>query len=1152
MPEIPIFAGTSPLHFQQGEVSGSFVKITGEEYYRISHYDQMRPFFMSIVSPADHWLFISSNGALTAGRKNPEHALFPYYTDDKIHDSAELTGSKTIIFLKKGNKRYLWEPFSAIMRGIYPIERNLYKHIYGHKIVFEEKNKALQLSFCYAWETSSKYGFVKRAWIQNMGEKLADLEILDGIQNILPYGVNLDMQTKLSTLVDAYKKNELDKDSGMGIYSLSSILVDKPEPSEALKATSVWSVGLEKARHLLSSTQLNAFRQGQVIHEEVDIRAERGAYFLHANLNLKKEEQKEWYIVSEIDQRITDIMALKDELSKPEDLRDRLKDDINDGTFALAQITAHADARQLTADRLSTSRHYFNVLFNIMRGGIYDEDYLIDIKDLTDFIQSWNVILAEKYRTFFQALAPKTKLEELLQKANQTQNSQLLRLCYEYLPLTFSRRHGDPSRPWNFFSIETRKEDGSKILNFQGNWRDIFQNWEALSLSYPMYIESIICKFVNASTPDGYNPYRITRNGIDWEVIDPADPWSFIGYWGDHQIIYLLKLMELSHKHHPGLLSAFLSTDMFVYAHVPYKIKPYPLILEDPHNTIDYDEKLALQIEELIDRMGADGKLVQNKDGMPYQVNLTEKLLATVLAKLSNFVPEGGIWMNTQRPEWNDANNALVGYGISMVTLCYLRRFMVFCANLFGNTDEKPLQISTELEIFFKSIQKTLLAHQHLLKASISDKDRKQILKGLATAGSNYRTSIYENGFSGEKSQISLSELSAFTHLVIDYLDHSIKANKRSDGLYHSYNLLKNREDEIRVAPLYEMLEGQVAVLSTGFLSGQESIDLLKALKDSKLFREDQYSYLLYPDKNLPRFTEKNLIPHTEIKRSPLLQDLISANDRQIIEKDINGNFHFNGNFRNAEDLKEALNKLRKKRELTPVQESIVLDIFEGVFDHQAFTGRSGTFYGYEGLGCIYWHMVSKLLLAVNETYFRAEELGEDTAVLGKLVEFYYEIRAGLGLNKSPDLYGAFPTDPYSHTPGNAGAQQPGMTGQVKEDIISRMGELGVVIQDGRIHFHPILLRKNEFLTAPQTFTYFGSNGEWEKIKIEADSLAFTYCQLPIIYSLSHEKRIQICFADGSKQSIESLALAAEISESIFQRNHQISKIEVYLQPALS
>ena len=52
------------------------------------------------------------------------------------------------------------------------------------------------------------------------------------------------------------------------------------------------------------------------------------------------------------------------------------------------------------------------------------------------------------------------------------------------------------------------------------------------------------------------------------------------------------------------------------------------------------------------------------------------KLLVLVLARLFNFIPEAGLWMNTQRPEWNDANNALVGPGVSMVTLCYLRRFL--------------------------------------------------------------------------------------------------------------------------------------------------------------------------------------------------------------------------------------------------------------------------------------------------------------------------------------------------------------------------------------------------------------------------------------------------------------------------------------------
>ena len=63
---------------------------------------------------------------------------------------------------------------------------------------------------------------------------------------------------------------------------------------------------------------------------------------------------------------------------------------------------------------------------------------------------------------------------------------------------------------------------------------------------------------------------------------------------------------------------------------------------------------------------------------MLYSVNLIEKLLVSLLAKLANYIPEAGLWLNTQRPEWNDANNALVGHGVSVVTLCHLRRFVVF------------------------------------------------------------------------------------------------------------------------------------------------------------------------------------------------------------------------------------------------------------------------------------------------------------------------------------------------------------------------------------------------------------------------------------------------------------------------------------------
>ncbi|NNF59632.1 MAG: hypothetical protein HKN04_15455, partial [Rhodothermaceae bacterium] len=503
-------------------------------------------------------------------------------------------------------------------------------------------------------------------------------------------------------------------------------------------------------------------------------------------------------------------------------------------------------------------------------------------------------------------------------------------------------------------------EDGSVNLSYQGNWRDIFQNWEALSCSYPGYVESMIATFVNASTADGYNPYRITRDGIDWEVFEPHDPWSYIGYWGDHQIIYLLKLLEISKAHNPRKLTQLLTRPLFSYANVPYRIKPYDALLRNPHDTIDFDAALDEAIAERVAAVGADGKLLEDGDGAVYLVNLTEKVLVSMLAKLSNFIPEGGIWMNTQRPEWNDANNALVGYGVSMVTLYYLRRFQRFAADLFAELPE-TVALSEEVADLFDALAAAFARHEALLTGPLADADRRTVLDALGTAGSDYRARIYA-GFSGTKKSVRRDDLVAFCERSLTFIDHTIRANRRPDGLYHAYNLMSVEGEGVVIRPLYEMLEGQVAVLSAHVLSGAEAVSLLRALKASALYREDQNSYLLYPDRRLPRFMEKNQIPAEHVEQSNLLRTLISTGDRRLVMRDAEGGYHFNGTFRNKHDVRDALDALREAgyAQAIDAEGEAVVELFETLFDHHSYTGRSGTFFGYEGLGCVYWHMVSK------------------------------------------------------------------------------------------------------------------------------------------------------------------------------------------------
>ena len=1141
---------TAELEIENKSVTMDVVTLNKEQFYKINNIDTMRPFFMSIVSDSNHWMFISSNGGLSAGRKNAEFAIFPYYTDDKITESFEITGSKTIFQILHNNQVTVWEPFSDRFTDKFTITRNIYKNVYGNKIVFEEINHDLELSFSYEWNSSNKFGFVKQSKITNNSDYSYQISALDGLQNIMPYGVGSDLQAATSNLVDAYKRSELHQKSGLGIFALSAIIVDKAEPSEALKANTILSLGFDNPTYLLSSLQLSNFRRNKKVTLESDIKGEKGAYFVNKDFNLLPNSSKEWMFVANVNQNHSDIIQLIDTISNDNSLENQIKEDIQLGTQKLIEINASSDAIQLTNDNLRDTRHFSNTLFNIMRGGIFDNNYQVEKQNFIQYIQKANKGTFESVQVKINEVPETFSIQFLKDFAKQQNNLDFERLSFEYLPLKFSRRHGDPSRPWNKFSINTTNEiDGSKILDYEGNWRDIFQNWEALAHSFPDFIENMIFKFLNATTFDGYNPYRVTKDGFDWEAIEPDNPWSYIGYWGDHQIIYLLKFLEFCEKYAPGKLNKYFESDSFVYAAVPYIIKSYDDIQKNPKDTIEYSHSWEKLINDRKQQIGADGALLHSNDKSIYHVNFIEKILATVLSKMSNFIPEAGIWMNTQRPEWNDANNALVGNGVSMVTLCYLRRFLKFFEQLLDNSSLENIKISNEMVEFYHEVRECLLENEHLLAGKIDDITRKAILDRLGKAASDYRYQIYNSGFWGKKRTHSMQGLKNFTKVSLKFIEHAIEANKRSDNLYHAYNLMTiENNNSISISYLSEMLEGQVAVLSSGYLSSKENLSVLDALKDSALFREDQYSYLLYPNKELPKFIDKNTISKEAIAKSELLQHLLANKNVQIINQDIKGAYHFNGNFHNTNDLKNALENIKQNESFTALvkkDENIVLAIFEEVFNHKSFTGRSGTFYGYEGLGSIYWHMVSKLQLAVQECCLKAIEENESPEVIGRLLEHYYEINEGIGVHKSPTLYGAFPTDAYSHTPAGKGAQQPGMTGQVKEDILSRFGELGVFIKDGVLQFNPCLLRKDEFLTKSKLFDYVNIHFEHKTIELKENSLAFTFCQIPVVYQLSDNSNIEIFDNQGNSKTINQLTLDAKTSQDVFSRNGVIEKLIV-------
>jgi len=1121
----------------------------GDIFYKIQNFDGIEPFFMSIVSSSDHWLFISSTGGLSAGRVSAEQSLFPYYTEDKLTENSENTGNKAILLVTRTQRTSLWEPFSDRQQSIYHVERNIYKNVAGTVVVFEEKNHSLELAYRYAWRTSDTFGFVKTTWLCNSGKSACQVELVDGLQNILPANVTMATVNTMSSLLDAYKRSEVNNETGLAIFALNSILTDLAEPSESLLATTVMQLGLDPVDYLLSSAQLDHFRTGMGVVMETEVRGQRGAYFVHTTFNLAPGTERIWHLVANVSQDSAAIVHLSKRLHENRsNLANALERDMASNNSNLKKIVASADGLQVSNNQLRCANHFANVMFNGMRGGIFADQYRLQKEDFIEFIRVRNRLVLAENAAFFSELPLEISISDLQARSEASGSDDLIRLSYAYLPLYFSRRHGDPSRPWNRFAINIKKDDGSKQLDYEGNWRDIFQNWEALAYSYPEYVESMICTFLNATTVDGYNPYRITRQGIDWELPDPNNPWANIGYWSDHQIIYLQKLMEISANIHPGKLQVFLARPMFSYANVPYRIKPYSDLERDPYNTIDFDWDMEREIELRVQESGTDGKLVYTRNGRVLQATLVEKLLTLVLAKLVNFIPEGGIWMNTQRPEWNDANNALVGKGLSVVTLCYLRRYLVFFKEFLAQSALNTVQISAEVRGLYTQISQILIRFQGALKIPFGEEQRRAMMDALGQAGSDYRWHYYSQGFSGEFTQLPIPDLVAFLDLALQYVEHSLRANKRSDNLYHAYNILHLDNKLASIRHLYEMLEGQVAILSSGLLSGEESLALLESMRHSQLYRPDQHSYILYPDRELPSFLEKNCMPPPQVSDLALVSELVKAQDKTLMTRDVDGNYHFGGHIRNLKDVTRSLDALKRQPqylELVKAEATKIEALFESNFHHDEFTGRSGTFFAYEGLGSVYWHMVSKLLLAVQETILRTRcELSTEA-----LIEKYVDIRKGQGFNKTPDVYGAFPTDPYSHTPQNQGAKQPGMTGLVKEEILTRRGELGLSIENGSLAFNFMLLDRHEFLINSSVFSYWNVDGQEQQIDLKAGSLAYSFCQVPVILQISNEKCIKIHLTDGGTQEVEGHVLDAINSRHIIQRDGMVHHLVVSVTP---
>ena len=532
---------TKPTHDEAHE---GFLEIDGEGFYLIPDVDRLQPFLMSIVSGGDQWMFISSHGGLTAGRRNAASALFPYETDDRLHNASGLTGSVTAIRHVEHGAEALWQP----LLGVLPLgaRRNLYKSVVGNQVIFEEIYPEQGLVFRSRWSNSDRFGFVRTATIVNIGERATTLRIVDGLVNLLPFGLEPPLYQRMSNLTNAYKRSEVvDPQTRLAVFSLESHVVDRPEPAEALVASIAWSGGLDEATVSVNRDTLEFFRSGGGARPDALVTGRPGSYLLSSTIEIQPGEARTWRIVADVGQDQVRVAALRRFLRTSPDPGDAVAASVREGTEALVALMARSDALQRTGDRAATAHHFANVTYNVMRGGVFPEDRDVRVEDFSAFLSTRNRVVADRHAVRLRDLPELVDRAELLEAAEAADDAQL---HAAHPGVSAAHLLPPPRRPQPAVEHILDPRPRRRRVTRSSTTRATGETSSRTGKRF-VWLPRLSARRRRPSSstprpPDGFNPYRITRDGIDWEVPDPDDPWSNIGYWGDHQIVYLLRLLE--------------------------------------------------------------------------------------------------------------------------------------------------------------------------------------------------------------------------------------------------------------------------------------------------------------------------------------------------------------------------------------------------------------------------------------------------------------------------------------------------------------------------------------------------------------------------------------------------------------------------------
>ncbi len=788
-----------------------YINQNGE--YVIENYQQKKNFSSFLSGIAGKfgiplWAFYVNRGQAVAafGTKNKDNPIMEFYPANKSYQNTDLKGFRTFIKFKdrdKNKNKNFYEPFRHLNDHIST------KMIFNeHRLTIQERNEELGLKTkvtYYIMPNEDFAALVRRLEVKNISDSELELEILDGMPILIPYGIDNESLKEISQTISAWAAVYLFEEK-TPFYRLKASAEDEAQVSK-MKAGNFYISFIEGENELLEPLV-----DPEIIFAE-DSSLEKPSGFIRKGLSIYEEEQI-------LENRFPSAMSAVEKFLEP---GEEIKINSTFGNLSSEHKLAELKSKLTEAKYLDKKEKESADIHS------YYADHIFTLSSSSEL----------------DAYTKQTFMDNIMRggfpiSLGDQEDSQIYHI--------FSRKHGDLERDYNDFNLEP-----AYYSQGNGNYRDVSQNRRSDNFFNPEVKDKNIRLFADLIQADGYNPLKIegkifylnckkpdkfrekvksqilskveAENREELEnffeksftpgelalyiddynielnnsleqfinlVISASESWTEAefgeGYWVDHWT-YTLDLIENYLAVYPEKLETLLFDDKSYtfydsYAFVEPRKRKHLLTEDGPrqYNAV----KISKEKKKLIEGREYKPNLLRTKEGTGeiYSTTLLSKLLTLLINKLSALDPYGvGIEMEADKPGWYDALNGLPGlFGSSTAETAELLRLVKFLSSSLEQlkvSEQKKISLPEEMYTFYDRLNNEL-------ELSLEGGDSFNYWDRASSLRENYRKKVFY-GFSGVEKELKAGELIKFFKRAEQKLVGALKSAEDENGLYTMY-----------------------------------------------------------------------------------------------------------------------------------------------------------------------------------------------------------------------------------------------------------------------------------------------------------------------------------------------------------------------------